>query len=705
MSRLSAVLVAVALWTAACGGERSSEVRRDAGHDEADSPAANLATDTGLPAPEAIPRDGEVRDVPALTDLVGPESAKNDADAIARDLATDSPSVGLDTSADTVDALPVAPEVSPPPMDVPASGIDTAVDRGPEVAGDAKETSDTTVMDVGLAAAPLMIDDFEDGDAVSLLGTNWSAYDDSSAGGKSTYSFTGGTGTDIVMGGAGYRSSRSLEFNFALAQGTNKNSPYLGFGVALPKSVDLRRYQGVSLTYKGPACQIQLQSSDVTDYAYHAFALPESKDWTTLDIPFSAFAQHVWSQAAERVPLNLANVTALAFPQAGWTVTQGTVAIDNIALAASINRVADWTIHPATPPADTPVAAGAITNPLQAQAMKTLTSGYNLASWLDAGKFDNFDTYNEAYVAKLQAAGFKALRLPIDLDLYVTATSGSGSTLDVSLAPDLWTVLDSFDQWTAAHGMSLSIDYHQGGQWFDSGNPESLQATMVVLWSKVAGHFSSNPRKDLYYELLNEPGPVITSAQWTQLATNMIAAIRAKDPTHTILFGDAPYYNIDQLAQRSPLADSNIIYVIHDYDPMVFTHQGAHWVGMSSTHDIPYPYSPARWSQFSMDLGFDPSMQSWILADAADYYKTGNRSAIRNHMVIAKNWAIQNNVPVICNEFGANYYSSDVADRANYYSDVTSVFKELQIPWQVWFTPMDAKTGVLAAAIKSALGI
>jgi licheninase len=116
---------------------------------------------------------------------------------------------------------------------------------------------------------------------------------------------------------------------------------------------------------------------------------------------------------------------------------------------------------------------------------------------------------------------------------------------------------------------------------------------------------------------------------------------------------------------------------------------------MASTHDLPYPYSAERWSAYFGDLGFTSAMPSWILDAARGYYHTGNRAAIRNQMVQAKRWAVANNVPVICNEFGAYDRTSRLEDRARYLTDVVSIFEELEIPWQQWFMIMDADGNVL----------
>jgi licheninase len=49
---------------------------------------------------------------------------------------------------------------------------------------------------------------------------------------------------------------------------------------------------------------------------------------------------------------------------------------------------------------------------------------------------------------------------------------------------------------------------------------------------------------------------------------------------------------------------------------------------------------------------------------AQKYYRTGNRQALRNQIIAAKRWAVANNVPVICNQFGAYDQTSRLEDRA-----------------------------------------
>ena len=74
-------------------------------------------------------------------------------------------------------------------------------------------------------------------------------------------------------------------------------------------------------------------------------------------------------------------------------------------------------------------------------------------------------------------------------------------------------------------------------------------------------------------------------------------------------------------------------------------------------------------------------------------------------IVEAKRWAVTHNVPVICNEFGALDFASQLEDRARYYTDLIDVFRELEIPWQHWFMIMDSATGEVPAELAGALGV
>jgi len=163
------------------------------------------------------------------------------------------------------------------------------------------------------------------------------------------------------------------------------------------------------------------------------------------------------------------------------------------------------------------------------------------------------------------------------------------------------------------------------------------------------------------------------------------------------------WYSRNELVLREPFTDDNIIYVFHYYEPFEFTHQGASWTNQETTHGIPWPYSPDRWSEYSADLGYRNSMDQWHFDGLARYYQEGNGNWLYNSMTEVKQWAIDHNVPVICNEFGAYDRVTLKADLVRYCADVVAAFEDLEIPWQTWFTIMDKDTGAIDSDIKTAL--
>lgn len=550
------------------------------------------------------------------------------------------------------------------------------------------------------AGAALLVDDFEDGDGASLLGGHWYVYVDQDNGGLSTLEVPR-EGGGLRMEGEGFESKRALLVKYRLDQGKLPYPPYVGIGVGLTgEFTDLRRFGALQYTYKGGQHEVRIETANVEQWDFHAVQLPASATWRTVTLDFSLFQQGGWGP---KVPFELERSKALGWQVRGETGDAGDFLLDDIRLlpaAAMGPREPTLEIRPPEPPPPTVLESMQITHPLQRVAMAALDQGYNITNWLEQGRFSGYTAYDEAFVARLAAAGFKGLRLPIDLDLYVERRQVDGERVEVEVHADLFRVLDDFDRWTQSHGLSFTIDYHQYDRSLDIEDPRST-GEVVALWGKVAEHFRQSPRQDLFYELLNEPelaagkrGP--TAAEWTRLSEDIIAAIRRHDPQRPILFGDVKWYGIDELAARKPFADPNIIYVFHFYDPFIFTHQGAPWAGLGTTHDVPYPYSAERWSRYREDFGFTELNADWQLAQLRDYYRAGNRVALRNRLAIAKSWAVRHDVPVICNEFGVHEASARRDDIARYYTDLIGLFSELEIPWQSWFMIMDAKTGQVA---------
>lgn len=535
----------------------------------------------------------------------------------------------------------------------------------------------------------LLIDDFEDGDDLTEFDEGWYVYLDDVSGGLSTVTASEWARPD------GYAGTGSFFLDFALSKGTLTYNPYVGLSGAVPATAQPAGYAGISYVYRGAAHSVRVQTSNVTDYDFFAFQFPAASEWTQALVPYESLRQEGYGEA---VPWDATLIDNVSWQISAPDGTTGTLELDDIYFEKTIEidkGPPDLVVRDPAPPALTELDSIEIPGALQEKVMAELDRGYNLANWLEAERFESY-VYDEAFVQDLGEAGFHALRLPIDMDLYITSRSGSGDALELEVDPVFWEILDNFAAWTADSGLSLTIDYHQYDASLDLGDPASVD-DVVALWRLVANHFKGDPRGDLYFELLNEPElstgatAVLPVAEWTAAATRMIGAIRAEDTVHTIIFGDVNWYGIAELTERTPFDDDNIVYAFHSYEPFIFTHQGASWTDMGTTHDVPYPYDPTRWSEHSSDFGLQKDVPSWVRTQFANYYKTGNKNALYNHIARAKAWGVTHGKPVIVNEFGAYARTAQREDIVRYYADLIDIYAELEIPWTEWFGIMDAE--------------
>ncbi len=591
----------------------------------------------------------------------------------------------------------------------------------------------------------LLLDDFEDGDAYNDVDGLWLTYDDRKKGGDSeVWPPPGEFGGIFVSDEPGYgntgraahlmgRTSDLLGWDYVALMtdlGPDTNCP-----LAQPTDLDLNAYDGLQFMAKGRIAGGSLlfrifhfkdgeedncengEPETLTNWAdYMAVVQTNGEgEWSLVRIPFESLRQPDWAAIWVSIEEVLTHAKSVAwhFEGAGGEVDFW---LDNLSLFKSASTDTDTTpdmeIHAPEPPEDAVIESIDIANPLQNLAESSLNRGYNITNWLEQDDYEGFDEYNEAFVAHLAANGFESLRLPIDLDRYIeNRTAYFEGKADFAVSSVLFEILDAFEAWTASHGLSLTIDYHQYDNSMDLEDPRDVAAA-VALWSAVAEHFKGNPREDLFFELLNEPelsvgvDTALPPGVWTAAAEQIIDAIRAHNTQRVIIFGDVDWYHIASLITRTPFPDPRMIYAIHFYDPLIFTHQGATWSDMGTVHDVPYPYTEDRWSVYFRDLGFSPEEQpEWIIAKANNYYKEGNKPVLRNALIEAKKWAVEHNVPVICNEFGVLDRTSREEDRIRYYTDVVGIFEELEIPWQHWFQIMDKETGEIDPELQTAFGL
>lgn len=340
-----------------------------------------------------------------------------------------------------------------------------------------------------------------------------------------------------------------------------------------------------------------------------------------------------------------------------------------------------------------------------------LQHGINASEWFAQSPNDysaartnrNIEPRDIALMAQL---GFDNVRLSVDaapLEQYPRGADGLNAEFVGRLDRAVDTML--------ADGLAVQIDLHPEDSYKQQLRTSDDQVDrLTMLWRKLAAHYANRDPERVFFEILNEP-EVSDPYRWAGIQARVAAAIREAAPRHTIIATGPNYSDIADLLTLHPLADGNVIYNFHFYDPHEFTHQGASW-GMawwSYTHGIPYP--PA-----------DSAMQALLLEvpDAAnrfalEKYWLDRWDAHRIRMLIdaAAAWGHENNVPLISNEFGAYRNSADPVSRANWIHDVRTAFEADGIGWAMWdyrggfgvVTKQDGQPAQVDGAVVGALGL
>jgi aryl-phospho-beta-D-glucosidase BglC (GH1 family) len=340
-----------------------------------------------------------------------------------------------------------------------------------------------------------------------------------------------------------------------------------------------------------------------------------------------------------------------------------------------------------------------------------LQHGINASEWFSQSPNDYSAARTNRYmdsrdIALIARLGFDNVRLPIDpvpLEAYPRGADG--------LNADFLGRLDRAVDAMLAAGLAVQIDLQPEDsykQQLKAGNDAVEQLSM--LWRKLAAHYANRDPDRVLFEILNEP-EITDPYRWAGIQASVAAAIREAAPRNTIIATGPNYSGIADLLTQQPLADGNVIYNFHFYEPHEFTHQGANW-GLSwwsYTHGIAYPPS-------------DSSMQALLLEvpDAADRFDLENYwldhwngQRIRMLMDEAAAWAHENNVPLICNEFGAYRNSSDPVSRANWIHDTRTALEADGIGWAMWdyrggfgvVTKQDGQPAQVDGAVVGALGL
>lgn len=328
---------------------------------------------------------------------------------------------------------------------------------------------------------------------------------------------------------------------------------------------------------------------------------------------------------------------------------------------------------------------------------KSLDNGISI-SWLEqtwAKDILNENALQESDFKLLKTIGFKALRIPIAFEYM------EEHNIPIE---KVFSVVDNIVKQCHKYNLKLVIDYHYGT--LNDENYTQETKKIINTWTEVVNHYQSVSEDDLLYDLYNEP-PHMNPKTWQDAAYNIVTALRKIDPNRTFIVGASNYNSIYELSRMVRLADENIIYGFHFYEPFLFTHQGASWAGQQeSTTGVPFPYSAEKFPAINPE-----SKNTWGETNYYQYPKDGNERSVLDKLTIVKNWGDKYKVPVLCGEYGVYAKYADLDSRCRYIKAVRKSLKTLGIPGMLWeynsaFSLFDGKPSIetLPDCMKDAIG-
>lgn len=299
------------------------------------------------------------------------------------------------------------------------------------------------------------------------------------------------------------------------------------------------------------------------------------------------------------------------------------------------------------------------------------TPGINYMDYLNFSQLPNVKNQMQL----MQSMGYETLRLPVAFNAWEDGVAPY--TID---STRYFYAIDSILSWCYLYNMYLVIDYHHGNLY--DWNYSSELPRVIELWKQIAARFATTDPNKVFFEFYNEPYN-ISNLNWRAAAEMFIDSIRPIVPNHTLIIGANNYNGLYELNPMGTFPDTNIIYNFHFYEPMIFTHQGAYWSDpTTSTTNVPFPYNAATMPPIN-PLAIQTV--GWHPYDYYNYSSQGTCQALRNSLVIAKNWSLLNNVPIWCGEFGSiNLYDPPDGSRCRYTECVKDNLDSLGIPYALW---------------------
>lgn len=305
--------------------------------------------------------------------------------------------------------------------------------------------------------------------------------------------------------------------------------------------------------------------------------------------------------------------------------------------------------------------------------------GINLGGYLSQCEYTkkHFDTFiTRADIKTIADWGLDHVRLPLDYNVVQNP--------DGTLIEDGFEYINNCMKWCREYGLNMVLDLHKtAGYFFDNAanekgffQDEELIQRFLNLWEEFAIRYGMQDNW-LAFELLNEVVNPEDNDPWMEIVMRAYSVIRTYAPKIKIMFGGYWNNSLDTLQYVLPPMDENIVYDVHCYAPLAFTHQKAPWMSeMPSEMSVPYPVTKKEFEEKAKKYGF--TRQDWAVwedATSPEFFERAFKRAI--------DVTEERNGILYCGEYGV-INGADLASTLRWYQDIHTMFERHQIGRAAW---------------------
>jgi hypothetical protein len=330
-----------------------------------------------------------------------------------------------------------------------------------------------------------------------------------------------------------------------------------------------------------------------------------------------------------------------------------------------------------------------------------------------------------ADLANLRRAGFDFLRLPVDPGPFLAAPARDRARLLDELTSAVTLCV--------AQDLSVVVNVQANGgthYWTPGRMTASTDAPEFAAYLALVGDIAARlPEKRAALEPINEPIGACGSSQTKAVRKALLSKARAVHSGLTLVASGGCGSLIQGLADFDPAEFADLgpmLYTFHFYEPYLFSHQSASWMGERLYHTLTGVSWPGaagsldaamRETRARVEAMVPPAERAAVLDETEKvlkvYYDAAPaRPFVDMYLGAAAKWARSHGLAaneVLLGEFGA-VKTAAAPDRARYIRDVRESAEAFGFPWAFWclfdsMGLMDERTRALDPEMIAALGL